>query len=825
MIRKIKARLTARRQAKVVISTTDNAEHLRQMYETFRHILATNDSVLQLIADIDDRLSGRIPFSFNHMVRLLRKGILDVYVMVRDFNELAWGRYLDLFDSMRRINHDFEFHLAAFSAPPSGPLIIPLSDLRQTDAPLVGHKMANLGEIRNVMGLEVPDGFAITATAFNGFMDRPELGNRAEKLEELTETFGARVMSEACRELQEIIAVTPLPTELENLITNAYLSLMGDSEDLVAVRSSGLGEDREASHAGLYATELNVDKASLLDSYRRVVASAYGAGPVRYRHMYGLSNSSALMAVGCIRMVKSRCQGVMFSRYFDDPEADKTVISAYVGPACDDSAETGDAEEVLVTRGIITSDDPLRRLSREEALSLAAISRKLEAHFGSPQDVEWAIDQGGRINVLQSRPMVFIKKPAALNISEKAGVRKAILAGGATAYPGVGCGKVFVLKDENELDCFPEGAVLVAHRSSPRYSRVMDHCSAIITEEGSPIGHMAILAREFQVPTIVGLKGALLRLPQGLEVTVDTGGLQIFEGLQQLPARPDDAQSIVNSPAVAKLKRIAQFITPLKLVDANSPEFLPSAAESLHDVIRFIHEKLFEVMFYFGDRALNMEPASTTLEENLPFRVLVFDLGGGLSNQASHDRRINMADVVSPPAISFLTGLSDHRISWNQPRALSAGGFFSVLGESIAGLPAEELGVGRPSFAVISDRYMNFSTKAGYHFNTVDTYCGRNVNKNYIHFRFEGGAADEVRRERRCRFISLVLKALHFSVQVRGDGVVARLEKLDRELAQQRLVDLGRITLCCRQLDMLMRTDSSPEFFAKAFLAGEFDKF
>jgi pyruvate,water dikinase len=367
--------------------------------------------------------------------------------------------------------------------------------------------------------------------------------------------------------------------------------------------------------------------------------------------------------------------------------------------------------------------------------------------------------------------------------------------------------------------------VLVSRDSSPRFSPIMDRCAAIITEEGSPIGHMAILAREFQIPTIVGMRGALQHLQEGRQVTVDAKTRRVYDGILKVAGLRVNAAPLTNSPAVLKLKRIAQDITPLQLIDATSPQFTPENAKSLHDVIRFIHEKVFQVMFYFGDRALALDPSSVALEENLPFKVLIFDVGGGLSEGVGSSGRITLGDVISPPLKAFLEGLSDHRISWGEPRAISAGGFLSVLGENIAGLPAEELGVGRPSFAVVSDRYLNFSTKAGYHFNTVDTYCSQNLNKNYIHFRFEGGAADETRRERRCKFISIVLEALSFKVQCHGDVLVGRIEKRERDVIQQRLLELGRLTLCCRQLDMLMRSDSSPDFFAQAFLAGELERF
>ena len=78
---------------------------------------------------------------------------------------------------------------------------------------------------------------------------------------------------------------------------------------------------------------------------------------------------------------------------------------------------------------------------------------------------------------------------------------------------------------------------------------------------------------------------------------------------------------------------------------------------------------------------------------------------------------------------------------------------------------------------------------------------------------------------RRVQFIASVLSHLDFSVQTRSDLLVARLQKFDRAVIRARLTDLGRLTMCTRQLDMLMDSDASPEFFARAFLTGEMERF
>ena len=825
LLRRLKAALRRRGGAKETEQAQEHARKIRLMYENFREILAGNDSTLQLIADIEDRLSGRVPFSLNLIVRRIQRAILDVFMMVKDLDLLTGGGYPDLYDALRRVNVEFESELSPPRESIPGPLVVPLDRVRAADAPLVGTKMANLGEIKNVIGLAVPEGFAVTTVAFARFMARDDLEDKAAKLEELVETHGPRVVAEACREVQQKIIDAEMSADLEKAILEEFDRIAGGRELLVAVRSSGVAEDKAASHAGLFYTELQVGRGWLLDTYRWVLASSYGIGPVLYRLKQGLTMVDAPMAAGCLGMIDPRCSGVMFSRSFEDPQANKVVIS--VTPGLPDVSLVGGAnvENIVVTPGAeLTS--PIPCLSDAEVSELTIAARRLEAHFEGPQDIEWVIDQSGRLFILQCRPMAALSSTEAADVPRVEATREPLLSGGSTACAGVGAGPVFVVRNESDLDRFPDCGVLVSRHSSPRFSVVMSRCSAIVTDEGSPIGHMAILAREYGVPTIVGLRGAMMVLDGRHEATVDATSRCVYEGMTTaVTVRFGGQAPLRDTPAVRKLRRMARAITPLKLIDTASSGFAPANCASLHDITRFVHEKVFEAMFHLGDRAALTQPDSLTLGGNLPYKVLVLDVGGGVCNGAGVSGAITTEDILSIPMQAFLAGLLDPRVRWDKPRAVSASGFLSVLGEGIAGRPAAAQGVGRTSFAIISDRYMNFSTKAGYHFNTVDTYCGKSLNKNYIHFRFEGGAAAEVRRERRCRFLSIILNTLNFKVQARGDVVVARLEKYDRELIHARLIDLGRLTLCSRQLDMLMDTDSSPDYFAQAFLAGELERF
>ncbi|MCI4355502.1 MAG: hypothetical protein L3K06_09100, partial [Thermoplasmata archaeon] len=499
-----------------------------------------------------------------------------------------------------------------------------------------------------------------------------------------------------------------------------------------------------------------------------MLASAYSPSAVSYRFERGLPSREALMAVGCVEMVGPRCAGIIYSRPPDDPEADAAVISATRGVA-DRLAAGEEGAELIVAVPGREAETPAGLLSIPEVTTLIAAARDLEEHFGGPQDVEWAIAEERGVVILQTRPLVTLTREGTRACLDE-GSRPALLSGGFAACPGVGSGPVVPVRTDDDLAVFPEGGVLVAHHSSPTYSRVMGHCAAIVTDVGSPTGHMASLAREFDVPTIVGLDGATERLEAGTTVTVDAGSRRVFAGALLSEAAPRRVRRpLADSPATAALRRIAALVAPLRLTDTASPGFAPENCLSLHDVTRFVHEKVYEVMFHYGDLAVDDRETSKGLDARLPIVVRVFDVGGGFADDAADARSVTPEQITSVPMRSFLAGMLEGRLRWDLPRPVSMRGFLSVLGESMSGLPTEARQIGRLSYAIVSDRYMNFSTKAGYHFSTVDTYCGESQNKNYVHFRFSGGAADSERRERRVRFLKAVLAALDFTVQTRGD--------------------------------------------------------
>ena len=310
------------------------------------------------------------------------------------------------------------------------------------DRPTVGGKGGSLGELTRA-GIAVPDGFVATTAAFELFLGQLEAREPIRPLVEaldpddlaaataLSEKLRARVMGEA------------MPAEVEAALTAAHAELCADGQP-VAVRSSATTEDAEdASFAGLQDTFLWVlDAAGMTRRVRECWGSLYSVESMVYRRKQNLPEAGVAMAVVVQRMVDARCAGVMFTR--SPTTGDKSVITIEGAWGLGSAVVSGEVTPDRWVVGKITGDISVRDISHkharqvpapaggiveveneatladtpclsdEQLLGLREVGRKVERHYGKPQDIEWALDQAGHILLLQSRPeTVWSMKDAA----------------------------------------------------------------------------------------------------------------------------------------------------------------------------------------------------------------------------------------------------------------------------------------------------------------------------------------------------------------------------------------------------------------------------
>jgi phosphohistidine swiveling domain-containing protein len=309
---------------------------------------------------------------------------------------------------------------------------IPFSDLNKNSVDLVGGKGANLGELAGV-GVPVPDGFCLITRAFRHFLEAcPDLDKHYARMEQL-DVDDRMAVSRVGDDLRSALSDLPIPDDVRTELLDAW-HRSGDGCPH-AVRSSATAEDlSEASFAGQHDTYLNVSgESQLLDSVRRCWISLFTDRAIGYRARHGFDHRQIELAVVIQRMVVPQAAGVMFTA---DPVSGRrgtilinaayglgeAVVSGLVNPdlyriekdgTVDKSiADKRLAIESLPSGGVAQQDVPevmrkVQALPDEKIEELAALGRRIQNHFGSPQDIEWALADGC-IQVLQSRPITSL---------------------------------------------------------------------------------------------------------------------------------------------------------------------------------------------------------------------------------------------------------------------------------------------------------------------------------------------------------------------------------------------------------------------------------
>ncbi len=452
--------------------------------------------------------------------------------------------------------------------------------VRLADAPSVGGKGANLGELV-AAGLPVPPGFVVTAEAYRYAVGAAGVGARLVALTAGADPDDPAAVSRAATEAQELVAAVPLPDDLVDAVLDAYHRW--GPEAIVAVRSSGTSEDASGtSFAGMNATFTNVaGDAALLGAITRCWASLFGARVLAYRAAQGVDEEPALGVV-VQEMVPSERSGVMFTADPATGRRDRIVIEAAEGQGevvvsgqvePDTYELTKDGPTLLharigtqafsIVRGpdgadsrvdLAPAEGARRVLTDDEAVELARLGLAVESHYGAPQDTEWAM-AGGRTYLVQSRPITTLppegrpeEGPAPGAVAGDAGEHRGVLVRGLAASAGRATGAVRVLHAVDEGARLEAGEVLVASMTSPDWVPTLRRAAALVTDGGGMTCHAAIVARELGIPCVVGARTATTVLRDGEVVTVDGAAGTVAEGRATAPG-PAAAVASVTGPA------------------------------------------------------------------------------------------------------------------------------------------------------------------------------------------------------------------------------------------------------------------------------------
>ena len=313
-------------------------------------------------------------------------------------------------------------------------LVIPFSQACKSDIALAGGKGANLGELVRA-GIPVPPGFILTTQAYSRFLRHNRLRPQIQALLEGLDPGDSARLNEPSARIKALITTAPMPPDTEDALLGAYRPL-GDLP--VAVRSSATAEDTAAaSFAGQQSTYLNIEgEEPLLAAVSQCWASLYEPRAIVYRAQAGFAEAGVTIAVVVQAMVQAERSGVIFTVDPVSGDSGKMIVEAVFGlgeavvsgmitpdmyllrkqPLAIEQKEIA-AQERAFTRCLHAgAADPnewvevppargrQQKLTDGEILSLAGLALEIEAHYGCPQDIEWA-EEAGRFYIVQARPV------------------------------------------------------------------------------------------------------------------------------------------------------------------------------------------------------------------------------------------------------------------------------------------------------------------------------------------------------------------------------------------------------------------------------------
>jgi pyruvate,water dikinase len=482
------------------------------------------------------------------------------------------------------------------------------SQITSADVTKVGGKNASLGEMinnLNSLGVEVPDGFAITVAAYAEFLSFNKL---APRLQEILDKLDRKTLNnlpavgEKCRSL---VLNSKLPPDVEESIRKAHVILMVRGLiRSVAVRSSATAEDSPTtSFAGQHESYLNVTSADhVLEAVKKCYASLFKDRAIKYRIDNGFGDMQVSLSVGIQLMVRSDkgSAGVIFTIEPENGNQNLIYVTGAWGlgesvvqgavntdefylfkPAIENGKKPivyrtmGSKEQMVIYSDTSVSNiewvqtSPTQRdqfvLSDSEVEVLGRWSLAIEKHYKMPMDIEWAKDGGtGKLFIVQARPETVQSHAKRISLKEFSFKSKEnpLLIGKAVGRSIV-TGKVSIVKSLADRNRVNPGDIIVADITNPDWNALLKKAVCIVTNKGGRTSHASIIARELGIPAVVGTMSATEKLVDGQQITVscasgDEG--EVYDGKLQW----EEKETPLDALAATKTKPMLILADPEK---------------------------------------------------------------------------------------------------------------------------------------------------------------------------------------------------------------------------------------------------------------------
>ncbi len=798
---------------------------LRRTYASFQKLLSYDNHCHELMAELERFYYQGVKEDFCKISKTYWNFAENVEGMVKCLEQMDPVAYPDLPAYFRKFN----FYAGFFVEPPevniSPPYVLSFKD-SDVIAELAGTKTTKLIELGRELQLPVPDGFVITCNTFSYLLEYNNLQSRIDQLLLDITLTDLRALDEISERLQDLIVNADVPEKILQQILDAAKRLQASSKaESFAIRSSAKAEDGECSFAGQYLSCLNIKMDEIISSYKRILSSKYSAEALVYRISRGLYDTEAAMAVMVLPMIHPVAAGVIYTT--DVSNNDNNTLYIHAAEGLGDKVVSGTVIpdifvmdktdlSIIETKSGDSSHSE-ERLAAKQLADLTYAAVKIENYNGKPQDVEWAINQSGQILFLQTRDLLVPEENVKGTTEFIPDKKMEFISGGECASSGIVSG---ITVNPSTVMASPrttQKGILILQETKPSFVKLLPSIKGVLAGSGSSAGHFATVCREFEIPLLLGLGKKIEKINLGSIITLHATARKVYEGKQEFSEIPIPAyKHEKHLPFFRRLRSLLEFVTPLKLVDPKSVNFSPESCRSLHDIIRFCHEKAIAIMFSVGDQAGRAEGIKKKLVTKLPFVIFLVDIDHGIGAEYKQETLISIDNITCTPFLPFWKGLTHPTVEWEDKTYYDWKRYDKIAMSDAFVFQNEN---DSASYAILGRHYLNINMRFGYHFTVIDTLCEPDSMSNYCSLRFAGGGGEFEGRALRIQFLKQVLEKLNFEVNIKGDLLDATLNHVSQRLLLQRLESLGRLLGLSKQMDMRLHDTAEVDACISYFFA------
>ena len=809
---------------------------LKRRYLRFQRLLKNYGKVLELLTDAAEKQGGGFILDKQYIVGLTDK-LCDLSDSITyDLNVLAHQQYLNFYDTLDRLKRETKEIISGGPAFLESELVVPFSDTKEFLPQQVGRKNSSLINLHHRMDIPIPEGFAITYSAYQRLIEE---NNLVDLINQVVDKFRKNdpYATQGLVTLQDRLKSATIPASLKGSVRLALdaLSEKFGNDLLLTIDFAIQGERINAAGniSDYTKTAPNVKPDEVFDVYLEKIASLYDPAMVCFRQMKRMGERALLAAV-CKRMVSGKVHGKLYTFDPDSPDSGFMLLQV-----CSDSARKGNRRgnyrisrnspfKIIPSPGQYYQDHEEERkssqqvgqqneeplLSYKEIERLVGLALRIERYFKQAQEIKWVKDINDQFIILQTGRVKVQSIPGSgqKDLAKILGQYPVVYDNvGQVACRGVAGGSVFLVRNEEDINDFPDQGVLVAPGLFPEWKpvRAIQRAAAILTDSGKPTGPMVSLARRFRTPFILGLGDATKRLFPGTMVTIDADENVVYEGLieELVNYHLIEGLGYGDEPEYQMFQILQDKIAHLSLANCAAQEFTINSCQTLHDVAHLAYENAVKALIDRGPARKEPSGTSKQLKGNRDLVFQVIDIGDGLKSASIARSVINIEDIQSRPMVALGETLCT-------PDIWAADTAFNQSRETCSSSVIDNVLANKKNLAVVSREYLNLVINMGRETDMVDSYICEEGCLNHIFCRFSN-----VNGRYSPRFVLAreVMKRLDFEIEETVIAINAWVSRLSPSAMEERLRKIGHLINFIRILDEGGYSDMSSENVSNFF--------